>query len=117
MIIQERDGDAWGHNDVIGGEKKGLDSGFILEEEPSRWIGGVVEREGSRKMVVLHMGNTGAGAYLEEDQNSSDLLKEKCLLNTKGEMCKGFWIYKSRREGSVLGWRDTLGSCQHIYDL
>lgn len=43
VIIQERDGDAWGHNDITGG----LDSGFILEEEPSRWIGGVMEREGS----------------------------------------------------------------------
>lgn len=63
-------------------------------------------------MVVLHMGNTGTGAYLEEDQNSLDLFNEKCLLNTKGEMWKGRWIYKSRREGRVLGWRD-----RHTWEL
>lgn len=120
MIIQERDGDAWGQNDITRREEKGLDSGFILEEEPSRWIGGVMEREGSRKMVALQMGRIGAGAHSGgggEDQNSLDLLGETCLLNTKGEMWKGSWIYKSRMEGRVLGWRDTLGSCQHVYDL
>lgn len=47
MIIQVRDDDAQGQNGVIGGEEKGLDSGYILKEEPSTCIWGVMRREGS----------------------------------------------------------------------
>lgn len=116
MIIQERDGDAWGQGIVLEAKRRVWMLGLFWSRSLHDWIWGVMEREGSRKTVVLQMGNPGAGAW-EEDQTRLDLLNEKCLLSIKGETWKGSWICKSRMEGRVLGWRHTLGSCQHIYDL
>lgn len=89
VIIQVRDGDAWGQNDVIGGEEKGLDSRYILKQELS---GLDMGSDGKRGVKEGGFGSPTNGeywvwSYLEEDQEYSlDLLYERYLLYTKVEM-------------------------------
>lgn len=49
VVIQVQDGDAWGQNNVIGDEEKGLDSRYMLEEELSGLDVGCDEKRGIKE--------------------------------------------------------------------
>lgn len=109
VIIQERDGDAWGQVILLEVKRGVWMLDLFWRRSLHDWIWGMMEREGSRKMVVLQMGNPGAGA-LEEDQNRLGLLNEKCLLNIKGR--------RGRAVGYVsLGWRKSAGPERYPWEL
>lgn len=57
VLIQVLDGDVWGQNNVIGGEEKGLDSRYILEEELSRLDMGCDKKRGVKEDGVYRPTN------------------------------------------------------------
>lgn len=120
VVIQVPDGDVWGQNNVIGGEEKGLDSRYILEEELSGLDMGYDEKRGVKEGGVrrpTHGEYWGWSLFGGRPVVQFGSVKRKVSFGHQGGDVEGQLMYNSRMERRVLGGRDTLGSCQHTYNL